>query len=107
MDAPLPQYSLENPLCGAPASPAEEPKAPTVYESALELGQELLEKPELGGGPARVRVQHAKQRMTVFEGLKVLTDREPNMLWSNWGPALDGASSVTGILDIGGRDVAV
>jgi acetyl-CoA carboxylase carboxyltransferase component len=37
----------------------------------------------------------------------VLTDREPNILWRNWGPGLDGAAIVTGILDIDGRDVAV
>jgi acetyl-CoA carboxylase carboxyltransferase component len=29
------------------------------------------------------------------------------ILWQNWGPELDGASIVTGILDIDGRDVAV
>ena len=44
----------------------------------------------------RVRVQHAKGRMTVFERIKVLTDREPNLLWQNWGQGLDGASIVTG-----------
>ncbi|MEM7410076.1 MAG: carboxyl transferase domain-containing protein [Myxococcota bacterium] len=60
-----------------------------------------------GGGPARVRTQHAKQRMTVFERIRVLTDQEPNLLYQNWGPSLDGASIVTGILSIGGRDVAV
>jgi methylmalonyl-CoA decarboxylase subunit alpha len=37
----------------------------------------------------------------------VLTDREPNLLWQNWGKGLDGASILTGILSIGGRDVAV
>ena len=45
--------------------------------------------------------------MTVFERIKVLTDREPNLLWQNWGKGLDGASIVTGILNIQGRDVAV
>ncbi len=108
MAAATPLYSLDNPL-----APAETPRGkgtaavPTLYESALELGRELIERPVRGGGTARVRVQHAKSRMTVFERLKVLTDREPNLLWSNWGPGLDGASIVTGILDIGGRDVAV
>ena len=38
---------------------------------------------------------------------KVLTQEEPNILFQNWGPSLDGAAIVTGILDIGGRDVAV
>ncbi|MGH0037529.1 MAG: acyl-CoA carboxylase subunit beta [Myxococcota bacterium] len=66
-----------------------------------------MQRPLLGGGLARVRTQHAKGRMTVWERIKVLTEREPNILWQNWGPGLDGASIVTGILDIGGRDVAV
>jgi acetyl-CoA carboxylase carboxyltransferase component len=54
-----------------------------------------------------VRVQHAKGRMTVWERIKVLTEREPNILWQNWGRGLDGAAIVTGILSIAGRDVAV
>jgi acetyl-CoA carboxylase carboxyltransferase component len=45
--------------------------------------------------------------LTIWERIKVLTDREPSILWRNWGPGLDGASIVTGILDIEGRDVAV
>lgn len=110
MDAPLPRYSLDNPFAARraprPATPGVLHPA-AVYEAALEEGQELLERPRRGGGLARVRVQHAKQRMTVFERIKVLTDREPNLLWHNWGPGLDGASIVCGILDIGGRDVAV
>jgi methylmalonyl-CoA decarboxylase subunit alpha len=110
MDAPLPRYSLDNPFAArrAPRPATPEVLHPAaVYEAALEEGQELLERPRRGGGLARVRVQHAKQRMTVFERIKVLTDREPNLLWHNWGPGLDGASIVCGILDIGGRDVAV
>jgi methylmalonyl-CoA decarboxylase subunit alpha len=110
MDAPLPRYSLRNPFAARRAphdAPPEVLHPAAVYEAALEEGQELLERPKRGGGLARVRVQHAKQRMTVFERIKVLTDREPNFLWQNWGPGLDGASIVCGILDIGGRDVAV
>ncbi len=45
--------------------------------------------------------------MTVWERIQVLSREEPNILWNNWGPDLDGASIVTGILEIGGRDVAV
>ena len=111
MDAPLPHYTLENPFSKRrdelPAAPPEVLHHAAVYEAALVEGQELIEKSTRGGGLARVRVQHAKQRMTVFERIKVLTDREPNLLWQNWGPGLDGASIVCGILDIGGRDVAV
>ncbi len=106
MVAALPRNTLDNPFAKpAPRGPGD--AAHGVYDEALELGKELLAKPRRGGGAARVRVQHAKGRMTVFERIKVLTDREPNLLFHNWGPSLDGASIVTGILDIGGRDVAV
>ncbi|HYC56964.1 MAG TPA: carboxyl transferase domain-containing protein, partial [Candidatus Binatia bacterium] len=71
------------------------------------MGAELIAKPFASGGVRRVMVQHEKQRMTVWERIKVLTDSEPNLFWHNWGPNLDGASIVTGILKIKGRDVAV
>lgn len=97
------QYSLNNPF--------KETKAPEtqtgIYDDALKLGKELIEKPFLGGGEDRIRVQHSKSRMTVWERIKVLTDEEPNITYQNWGPNLDGASIVTGILNIKGRDVAV
>ncbi len=104
-----PAYLLENPLAPPSAAPEAEGLHPNVqrYEEALELGRELQARPLRGGGLARVRVQHAKGRMTVFERLRVLTDAEPNLLWHNWGPGLDGASIVTGILRVGARDVAV
>jgi acetyl-CoA carboxylase carboxyltransferase component len=110
MAAPAVQYSLENPL--APELPAPESSqsrhlSAALYEEALALGRELLERPKRGGGLARVRVQHAKNRMTVFERIRVLTSQEPNLMWQNWGKGLDGASLVTGILRIGDRDVAV
>ena len=109
MDATPPSYTLDDPL----AQRAETKRRETIhrsarfYEDSIELGRELLERPKQGGGLDRVRVQHAKGRMTVFERIRVLTDREPNLLWQNWGKGLDGASIVTGILSIGGRDVAV
>jgi acetyl-CoA carboxylase carboxyltransferase component len=96
-------YSLENPLASVPADTA--PSSP--YDSALSMGRELLDKPLAGGGLRRVMVQHEKQRMTVWERIKVLTESEPNFLWQNWGPNLDGASIVTGIVSMKGRDVAV
>jgi acetyl-CoA carboxylase carboxyltransferase component len=110
MDAPLAKFSLENPLAPVAAAAANNnsphPSA-ALYEDALALGRELTLRPLRGGGLARVRVQHAKNRMTVFERIKVLTNVEPNLMWQNWGRALDGASLVTGILRIGERDVAV
>ncbi|MFN8601743.1 MAG: carboxyl transferase domain-containing protein [Candidatus Binatia bacterium] len=109
METQNPSYSLSNPFTHAHAAAdgAHPAAPPTIYEEALDLGRELLDRPSRGGGLDRVRVQHAKNRMTVFERIKVLTDKEPNLLWQNWGPGLDGASLVCGILDIGGRDVAV
>ena len=104
-----PALSLENPLAPVTEtrlSTSAHPSA-ALYEDALSFGREMQALPLQGGGVPRIRVQHAKQRMTVFERIKVLTDQEPNLLWQNWGPGLDGASLVTGILDIGGRDVAV
>ena len=122
-------YSLKNPLSArkqapptaatnglSPTTPNEEPNAAAgaseaapqgPYEAALEMAEELNARPLVGGGAARVRTQHSKHRMTVWERIKTLTDREPMILWRNWGPELDGASIVTGILDIDGRDVAV
>src|SRR5689334_19333005 len=100
-------YSLENPLASVSTDSAATPAASSPYDSALTMGRELLDKPLAGGGLRRVMVQHEKQRMTVWERIKVLTDSEPNFLWQNWGPNLDGASIVTGIVSMKGRDVAV
>ncbi|HYB99734.1 MAG TPA: carboxyl transferase domain-containing protein [Candidatus Limnocylindrales bacterium] len=71
------------------------------------MGRDLIAKPFASGGIRRVMTQHEKQRMTVWERIKVLTDSEPNLFWHNWGPNLDGASIVTGIITVKGRDVAV
>jgi acetyl-CoA carboxylase carboxyltransferase component len=109
MASETPTHVLENPLAATAPVKALTPSHPSAafYEESIERGLELLDRPTRGGGPARVRVQHAKNRMTVFERLKVLSSREPNLMWQNWGKALDGASIVTGVLSIGGRDVAV
>jgi acetyl-CoA carboxylase carboxyltransferase component len=109
MTATSPGYTLDDPLAPEPASTRRDVTHPSArfYEESIALGRELLERPKQGGGLDRVRVQHAKGRMTVYERIRVLTDVEPNLLWQNWGRNLDGASIVTGILSIGGRDVAV
>ena len=99
-------YSLENPFAKLPARSGSAAKR-SHYAETVALGKELVDRPRRGGGSQRVRIQHAKHRMTVWERIRVLTDRDPVLLWQNWGPDLDGASIVTGILDIGGRDVAV
>ncbi len=103
-----PSFSLQNPLPKDPAGDGPgEARDENIYDRALGLERELHQLPLQGGGVDRVRTQHTKGRMTVWERIKVLTDQEPNILWRNWGPGLDGASIVTGILNIGGRDVAV
>lgn len=99
------KFSLENPF-----QSTTEPdvlKTRGLYEEANELGKELLNKPLAGGGVDRILIQHSKERMTVWERIKVLTEQEPNILYQNWGKSLDGASLVTGILNINGRDVAI
>jgi len=99
--------SLENPFDAENSkedSATESSK--TLYEQMLTRGEELLQKPLLGGGESKVRVQHSKGRMTVWERIKVLTSYEPHITFQNWGSDLDGAGIVTGILNIDGRDVA-
>jgi acetyl-CoA carboxylase carboxyltransferase component len=97
-------YLLDDPL--RPPVPRPE-DAKNAYDRAVLEGAELVARPRQGGGTDRVRLQHSKGRMTVWERLRVLTDSEPEVYWQNWGKALDGASIVTGIMNVRGRDVAV
>lgn len=70
--------SFENPL-----SKLNEPEVVAtktgIYEEAVKMGEELIRKPLAGGGTDRILVQHSKDRMTVWERIKVLTDKEPNI----------------------------
>jgi acetyl-CoA carboxylase carboxyltransferase component len=79
------------------------------YDKALREGELLRARPLTAAGPVQIGRQHAKRRMTVWERLDVLRDpgTEPTILYQNWGPNLDGASIVTAIVEIGGREVAV
>ncbi|HEY3489683.1 MAG TPA: carboxyl transferase domain-containing protein [Candidatus Deferrimicrobiaceae bacterium] len=77
------------------------------YEEAMKEGHDLIRRPVRSVSIDQVEKQHFKKRMTVWERLRVLTDKEPNVLYQNWGKNLDGASLVTAVVDIGGRDVAV
>ena len=45
--------------------------------------------------------------MTIWERISVLTDESPTVLFQNWGKNLDGASLVTAVVKINGRDVAL
>jgi acetyl-CoA carboxylase carboxyltransferase component len=79
------------------------------YDKALREGELLRARPLTAAGPVQIGRQHAKRRMTVWERLDVLRDSgtEPTILYQNWGPNLDGASIVTAVVEIGGREVAV
>src|SRR5512136_365597 len=87
--------------------PGEISRATGPYEEAMREGYDLVQSPIRSVSIDQIEKQHAKKRMTVWERLRVLTDRPPNVLYQNWGKNLDGASLVTAILNIGGRDVAV
>ncbi len=78
-----------------------------AYEEVMQEGHDLIQRPIKSVAVGQIEKQHFKKRMTVWERIKVLTEVEPNILFQNWGKNLDGASLVTGILNIGGRDVAL
>lgn len=82
---------------------------PGLYETTLMMGHELLQLPYKAAGVKSVQKQHQKKRMTVWERIQVLKDpdTEPKILYQNWGKNLDGASLVTGIIKVNGRDVAI
>ncbi len=82
---------------------------PGLYEATLKSGYELMQRPYKAAGVKSVQKQHQKKRMTIWERIQVLKDAgtEPKVLYQNWGKNLDGASLVTAILKINGRDVAV
>jgi len=77
------------------------------YEEAMREGYDLIQRPIKSVKIDQIEKQHFKKRMTVWERLAVLSGEAPNVLYQNWGKNLDGASLVTAILNIGGRDVAV
>ena len=86
--------------------PGEIAREPGIYEDALKAGWELQQRPK-GAPVAAIERQHQKNRMTVWERITLLVDEEPTILFQNWGPNLDGASVVTALAKVGGRDVAI
>ena len=95
--------SLENPFTAAPV----ETDPAGRYEATLRRGAELREKPLMAAGSRNRLRQHLKGRMTVWERIRYLADDTPHVLYQNLGPNLDGASLVTAIMSVNGRDVAV
>ena len=86
--------------------PGELAREPGIYENALKASWLLQQRPK-GAPVAAIERQHEKNRMTVWERLTLLVDEEPTILFQNWGPNLDGASLVTALAKVGGRDVAI
>ena len=86
--------------------PGELAREPGIYEDALKAGWELQQHPK-SAPVAAIERQHQKNRMTVWERISLLVDEEPTVLFQNWGPNLDGASLVTALAKVGGRDVAI
>ena len=101
--AAVPGVTLNNPFVAAPAAEDRVGR----YEATLSRGLELRQLPYIAAGTASRQRQHLKGRMTVWERIRFLADDEPHVLYQNWGPNLDGASLVTAIASIDGRDVAV
>mgnify|MGYP001317812903 CR=1 FL=1 len=87
--------------------PGEISRTTGPYEEAMKEGHDLIHRPIRSVSVAQIEKQHFKKRMTVWERIKVLTDNDPNILFQNWGKNLDGASLVTGILNVNGRDIAL
>ena len=97
---------LEEPFDAPAALPAAAADA-LPYDRSLAEAQALKARPAKAGGYRNIARQHQKNRMTVWERIDVLADAPPMTLFQNWGPALDGASLVTAIIKVGGRDIAV
>ncbi|MCZ6831822.1 MAG: acetyl-CoA carboxylase carboxyltransferase subunit [Gammaproteobacteria bacterium] len=106
-----PVASLQNPFAEIEnlefVVPGQIATKPGVYEKALKAGHELQQRPRNAAGVKSIARQHQKKRMTIWERIQVLTDEEPTILYQNWGPNLDGASLVTAIIRVNGRDVAL
>ena len=99
--------ALDNPFAEAPSTAPEAALPP--YDAALRAGEELRRRPYVAAGALQTMRQHARGRMTVWERIDALQDRDaqPTVLWQNWGKNLDGASIVTAVTTIDGRDVAI
>jgi len=100
--------TLDNPFAEPPTGTARDAPLPP-YDQALRDGEEIRARPYTAAGTVPILRQHARGRMTVWERVEALQDphAQPTVLWQNWGKGLDGASIVTLVTTIGGRDVAV
>jgi len=103
--------SLKNPFDSSKelefTVPGQASYEPGLYEEKLKEGFALMQRPFTAAGDVNRQKQHLKNRMTVWERISVLTDVPATILFQNWGENLDGASLVTAIVSIDGRDVAL
>jgi acetyl-CoA carboxylase carboxyltransferase component len=103
--------TLDNPLTTAPDAASRDAAQAQLgpYDQTLVQGEELRRRPYSAAGTVQILRQHAKGRMTVWERIDVLQDKgaQPSILYQNWGRNLDGASIVTAVVQIRGRDVAL
>ena len=103
--------TLNNPFAGKRELefkvPGQLATAPGLYETALKHGWELQQRPYRAAGIRNIQRQHLKKRMTIWERISCLADGEPTVLYQNWGPNLDGASLVTALIQVNGRDIAI
>jgi hypothetical protein len=76
--------------------PGEISRASGGYEEAMQEGYDLIQRPIKSVSIDQIEKQHFKKRMTVWERVKVLTDREPNILF---GLARDEYFKLNEILD--------
>ena len=106
-----PAYSLHNPFHDEREHeftvPGQIGYQPGLYEQSLAAGLALQRRPRTAAGIPNIERQHQKDRMTIWERIRVLADGEPTVLFQNWGENLDGASLVTAIINVKGRDVAL
>lgn len=106
-----PVASLRNPFAESKEQsfdvPGQIDSTPGLFEAAMKAGAELHRRPYTAAGPRGIQRQHLKKRMTVWERIDCLADGRPKVLYQNWGPNLDGASLVTALITVGGRDVAI
>lgn len=110
-DSPAPFATLHNPFEATVEQQFEVPgqlhTAPGVFEASMKAAAALQERPYTSAGVRSIQRQHLKNRMTVWERIEFLADERPAVLYQNWGPNLDGASLVTALIKVGGRDVAI
>ena len=111
-DRPSAAYAhLDNPFATAREQsfrvPGQLQSAPGNFEAAMKAGAALQRRPHTAAGVRNIQRQHLKQRMTVWERINCLADEPPTVLYQNWGPNLDGASLVTALIRVNGRDVAI